>query len=217
MSELASFLRSRKGLGVLLSKLKVFEKPKANLEQYPTDSEVASYVIWEALLNNDLDGKVIADLGCGTGILGIAGLLYNAKMVYFVDIDLEALKILKQNIESLEKQYNIDFSGQYKLINQKVSEFNEKVDVVIENPPFGVQKEHADREFLIKSMQIAPTIYSMHKIESKAFIDQLAKDNEFIVNRTYEYNFPLKQTLAFHKKRIYRVHIGCFRIIKAKK
>ena len=67
-------IASKGALAVILSKLKVFTAPKVRVEQYPTDAEIAAEVLWQAHMKGDI-GKVSADLGCGTGILGI-GLLY---------------------------------------------------------------------------------------------------------------------------------------------
>ena len=66
-------------LAVELSRLKTFQKPKMYLEQYPTDSEIAADMLWSADMQGDIEGKVIADLGAGTGILGIGALILGAK------------------------------------------------------------------------------------------------------------------------------------------
>ncbi len=44
-------------------------------------------------------GKTVADIGCGSGILGITALKLGAKSCYFSDIDKVALDNLKENIE----------------------------------------------------------------------------------------------------------------------
>ena len=92
---------SKSGLAIALSKLKTFKKPKVSLEQYPTDSEVAAELLWHAYMAGDIEGKKIADLGCGTGILGIGCLLLGAEHVYFADIDAEALEICLENLQNI--------------------------------------------------------------------------------------------------------------------
>ena len=47
----------------------------------------------------DLQGKTLLDYGCGSGILGIAGLLLGAKQALGVDIDPQALEASRQNAE----------------------------------------------------------------------------------------------------------------------
>ncbi len=51
------------------------------------------------LTEQDLTDKVLIDYGCGSGILGIAGLLLGAKQVFAVDIDPQAVLASKQNAE----------------------------------------------------------------------------------------------------------------------
>src|SRR3989344_9379113 len=95
---------TKSGLAIELSKLKVFESPKVRQEQYPTDSEIAASVLWNAYILGDLEGKVIADLGCGTGILGIGALLLGAKEVLFVDSDEKALERAKNSLSKLRSE-----------------------------------------------------------------------------------------------------------------
>ena len=196
---------NKKQLAIILSKLKTFEKPKIKYEQYQTDPEIAAEIVWFAFMNNDIKNKIVADLGCGNGILGIAALLLKAKKVYFVDIDNDAILLTKQNLNFLKLR-------NYILLHQDVFEFNEKVDTVLQNPPFGVHKKYADKPFLEKAMQISNTIYSFHKIESKQFIETLASDNNFKVELIIPIKFPLKKTQNFHKKESYKVNIGIWKL-----
>src|SRR3989344_7651741 len=98
---------NKKEVAIMLSKLKQLSNPKAKLEQYQTDSEIAAYLAWLAYLNDDISKKVVADLGCGNGTLGIASLILGAEKVYFVDISKESIELAKENLASVEKEYNI--------------------------------------------------------------------------------------------------------------
>ena len=89
---------TKSGLAVVLSQLKKFEEPKVRQEQYFMDSEIAASVLWNAYLLKDIEGKAIADLGCGTGVLGIGALMLGAKHAFFVDSDEKALQTAKDNI-----------------------------------------------------------------------------------------------------------------------
>ena len=91
-------MHSKKQLAVSLSKLHVFERPAARLEQYPTDSEIAAEMLWFAYQRGEIEDRAVGDFGCGTGILGIGALFLGAKKVFFVDIDKNALKRLKENL-----------------------------------------------------------------------------------------------------------------------
>ncbi len=203
-------MKNKKELALLLSELKTFEKPKLHLEQYQTDSEIASQILWTAFLNKDIKNKVIADLGSGTGIFGLGALLLGAKKVYFIEIDKEALKLAKQNKKYLEEKLNKKFNVTF--INKDIKHFSKKVDTVIQNPPFGVKKAHKDKYFLLKSMSIAKTIYSVHKTTSKNFIARLTKENNYKVTQITKLRLPLRKLFSFHKKKTYFVEIGLWRI-----
>lgn len=195
-------------LAILLSKLDDIKEKSADLEQYNTPSEIAADVLWFMFVTNDIKGKVIADLGCGNGILGFGALVLGAKKVYFVDKDKKLLNVARKNVEKFK------FLSRSEFFNLDVKNFNKKVDVVIENPPFGVQKEHADRIFLEKAAEITDIIYSFHKIESEEFIKKFLPS--FNIKKVIEFDFPLKKTQYFHKKNKYLVKVGVWRIIKEK-
>jgi len=193
---------NKKALAIKLSKLELPASKEVNLEQYETEGDDAAEILLFAFMNGDIEGKKIADLGCGNGIFGVGALLLGAKKVYFVDVDREMIKLAKKN------------SSEGVFVNKDVLEFNEKVDTVIMNPPFGVQERKADKAFLEKAMEISDSIYSIHKIESKVFIDKLCKENSFIVKEIKPFKFLLKKTYDFHKKEKYYVDVGCWHIVK---
>ena len=189
---------NKKKLAIELSKLEKFENVKPELEQYPTDSDLAAHILWNAFMQGDIENKIVADLGCGNGIFGIGALLLGAKVVYFLDVDNGALDVAIRNC----KFENVHFR------KMDILEFDEKVDTVVMNPPFGVQQEHADKNFLEKAMEISNSIYSIHKIESKTFIDKLSKENEFEVVGIEAKEIILKKTMKFHKSEKYPTNVG---------
>ncbi|MBW2997592.1 METTL5 family protein [Candidatus Woesearchaeota archaeon] len=199
---------SKSGLAISLSKLDVFPSPKPKLEQYPTDSEIAAEILWFAHMRNDLKGKTVADLGCGTGILGIGALLMGAKKVFFIDTDTAALAVLGNNLNRLKIKKG------FEIINSDIDLFDKKIDLVLQNPPFGTKTKHLDKEFLKKAFSISDIIYSFHKTSTSRFINAFAEDNDFNITNRWEFDFPLKQTLKFHKKRIQRIKVSCFRLEK---
>ena len=204
---------SKSGLAIILSKLKGFEGPKVMAEQYSIDPEIAATVLWKALYSEKVRVCSIADLGCGTGILGIGALLLGASKVYFVDNDENALKIAKENLDlciKSESSYKGQINGKYEFILADVTEFDKKVDTVIMNPPFGVKVRHNDRTFLGKALEIAKTVYSFHKSESLRFIMAFSNDNRFELVEKIDFSWPLKQTMHFHKSRIKRIPVSCF-------
>lgn len=187
-------------LAIELSKIKSFDKPKIKLEQYTTDSEVAAEILWNAYLDWNVEGKVIADLGCGTGIFSLGCVILNAKRVYAVDKDEDSLKIAKENIKDRRCVF----------VHSDVAEFDKKVDVVIQNPPYGTRNKHADKEFLIKAFEIADKVYSMHKLSTLNFVEKIARDNGFKIVKTLKFKLPLKKSYDFHNKKVEKVEVGCW-------
>ncbi|MBW2980736.1 METTL5 family protein [Candidatus Woesearchaeota archaeon] len=209
-----AFIGSKSKLAIKLSQLKGFEQQKVKAEQYPTDPEIAAQVLWNAYLLGDLEGKVSVDLGCGTGILGIGALYLGNSKVYFVDSDKEALDIAKINVSRVKSESS-DI-GEAVFLCQDMAKFNKKVDLVLQNAPFGTKVRHADREFLKKAVKLADTIYSFHKSETKGFVEAFAKDSGFEISHCWDFRFPLKQAMSFHRRKIHRINVSCFRLIKAK-
>ena len=201
-------IESKKALAVLLSRLEGFKGPKVMVEQYATDPEIAAEVLWQAYMKEDI-GKVSVDLGCGPGILGIGLLALGAKKVYFVDFDQKVQEIAKENIAKIESECNI--SGEAVFMLQDINDFNEKVDLAVMNPPFGVKVRHMDKIFLKKAFEIGKVVYSFHKSESKEFLESFAKDNNFKITDVFNFKFPLKATMKHHTKSIKRILVSCFR------
>ena len=198
---------SRSSLGIVLSAIKGFKEPKVRVEQYMTDSEIAATVLWDAYMKGDLKGQV-SDLGCGTGILGIGSMLLGASKVYFIESESSALNIAKENVRNTRSE------GLAEFFCMDVCEFDKKVDTVIMNPPFGVKNEHSDRKFLGKAFEIGKVVYSFHKSETKNFVEAFAKDNNFRITQVIDFEFPLKATMKFHRKKIKKINVSCFRFSK---
>ncbi len=206
-----AYVGSKKALAVLLSSLESFKSPKAGVEQYSTDSEIAAEVLWQAYMKEDI-GKMSVDLGSGPGMLGIGLLVLGAQKVYFVDFDQKVMETSKGNMAKVKSEYNID--GEAVFLWQDVNKFDEQVDLVVMNPPFGVKVRHMDKIFLKKAFKVGKVVYSFHKTESKKFLESFSKDNNFKITNTFDFNFPLKATMSFHSKRIKRISVSCFRFEK---
>lgn len=188
---------NKKQLAITLSKLEQLKEHTQKLEQYTTPSETAAEIVWHAYMNNDIKGKTIADLGCGSGILGKAALLLGAKKVYFIDIDKEAIKTAENNCKE----------GIF--VNKDISLFNEKTDTIIQNPPFGTVNKHIDQKFLKKAFNLSNNIYSIHKTSTKKFLEKLARKNNFKVQST-DFLFRIPKTLEKHKKKAVFIETSLF-------
>ena len=202
-------------LAIELSKLESFSVPDIKEEQYITDSQIAAHWLNNADILDDIEGKIVMDLGAGTGILSIGAALLGAKRVILVEKDKSALEAAKKNI-SLYEDLPVELSHG-NIEDDKFCEGLKKkeVDVIIQNPPFGTKQKHADRLFLEKAFGLGKVVYSMHKTTSQDFLEAFAKDNGFRITHRWDYYFPIKNVYNYHKKRIQRIKVGVWRFEKA--
>jgi len=202
---------SKKDLEIILSTIKDFEKPKPELEQYTTPSNLAAAILWQAYLDGNIEGKIVVDLGCGTGILALGAALLGAKEVYGYDIDKDAIKIAEENLDLLRKT-KIPI-GKVQFIVSDVEDIKQKCDTVIMNPPFGIQRgaRGADKKFLECAFSIGKVIYSFHRIEKTNFPQKFAQEKGFNATLLSEEDFILKRTMDFHTKKKYVIKVGIWR------
>src|SRR3989337_3485924 len=149
--------------------------PKAYLEQYAIPIDVAAEMLFiAAYINDDIIEKTVADLGCGTGRPALGAVLLGAVETVGVDIDKEAVKVAKKSAEKL---------GVHKETCWVIGDINVlrgRFGTVLQNPPFGVQKRSADRSFLLKALELAPRVYSLHKgaESNRAFLKRFIEGHE---------------------------------------
>ena len=91
----------------------------------------------------------------------------------------------------------------------------DRIDTVIMNPPFGAQKQHADRIFLTKALEIGTVTYSLHLRQTRDFIQEFTKQLNAEISHEENYLFPIKHTFAFHSLPQKSVDVTLFRILKA--
>jgi putative methylase len=182
----------RKDLEMRLQQVNGFERPKAELEQYMTPANIAADLLFLAYSCGDIDGRVVLDLGCGTGMLGIGAALLGASNVIGVDKDAGALAVARRNVEQAEISLE--------LVEEDVSSFRVQADTVVMNPPFGAQNRHADRPFLETAMRCAPVIYSLHLTETLGFLARYGGQQGFSIDLQKSFKFDIPHTFAFHRK-----------------
>ncbi|WP_297548888.1 METTL5 family protein [Thermococcus sp.] len=194
----------KKHLAMTLSRLEGFRNPKPELEQYRTPGDVAAELLWLAHSAGHIAGRTVADLGAGTGVLSIGAKLLGARKVYAVESDKEALEVARKNAEALGLE--VEF------INANVSEFNESVDTVVMNPPFGSQRRHADRPFLMKAFEVADVVYSIHlaKPEVRNFIERFSDEFGFKASLLKTLPFEIPAQFHFHKKKLKRILVDIY-------
>jgi len=186
--------------------------PKAYLEQYTISIDIAAELLFiAAYVHGDITKKIVVDLGCGTGRLAIGAVLLGAAEAIGVDIDKEAVKLAKKNAEKLGvKEKTSWIAGDIDILHRHFH-------TVLQNPPFGVQKRSADRKFLLKALQLAPKVYSLHKggESNRAFIKRFIEGHGGKVTGILPMKLNIPKLFKFHTKRKYMVQVDLYRIIRA--
>ena len=203
-----------KDLEVRIEEVPSFTNPKEHYEQYPTPSNIAACILWQAFMLGDIGaGKIVIDLGCGTGRLSYGAALLGSRVVC-VDIDEEALYQARRFINESCSECLVDY-----VLNElrSASALRSIGDcTVIMNPPFGVKSRGADIDFLEVALKLCNRVYSIHKY-SDGLIDIIKR-----MSREYGFNyyiiskveFPIKYSLPHHKRRIYYVDAVVIRFCK---
>ncbi|MEM3462113.1 MAG: METTL5 family protein [Candidatus Bathyarchaeia archaeon] len=193
-----------------MEEIKPHPNPKEALEQYTIPARTAAEILFLAQsVHGDLEGKRVADLGCGTGRLSIGAALLGAELVVGVDIDPEAIAVATRNSES------VGVRGIQWVISD-ISALRGTFDTVIQNPPFGVRRRGADRAFLEKALELGRVIYSLHKSDpdSREFIKRLVEKQGGAITHLYQMDIYIPPTFDFHIKRKHRVAVDLYRVVR---
>ena len=187
-----------------------FEEPDVELEQYRTPASVAAHLLALADLNDDVEDRVVVDLGTGTGMLAIgAGLLAPSRVVG-IDIDESALEIARENERSLAPGVPVAWiRGDARRIPLRVEDCT-----VVANPPFGAQKanRHADRDFFETIREIARVSYTIHNAGSQEFVEAYSMDHGGRITHAYRVEFQLPRRFDFHEADSATIQAELYRI-----
>ena len=202
----------KKHLEMKLQSVPPHPKPKVGLEQYTTPSIIASDLIWNATGLGDIENKKVLDLGCGSGIFTIGCGLMGAARACGVDIDEDSIQLARDTSNKL----NVD-NVCYFLSD--INQFSESyvADTIIQNPPFGSQKnaKHGqDLNFVKKACDLNPDVlYSFHMASTEQFLVDFYRDNSLDITHIFRYDFPIPKTYEFHTKENQNVEVIVFRAL----
>jgi putative methylase len=202
----------KRDLEIILQKLPPHPAPMVKLEQYSTPAIIAADIVFNAYLEENINDKVMLDLGCGTGIFAIGAKLLGAREAMGIDVDGTALTIAKgyANTLSLDITFHeLDISEVTRSILPKAG-----IDTIIQNPPFGAQKtaKGADRIFLEKALEFAKIVYSLHLTKTDEFITLLVNKLGGEITWKKKYVFPINHIFHFHTQEKVDYDVTLFKI-----
>ncbi|KYM99655.1 Methyltransferase-like protein 5 [Cyphomyrmex costatus] len=183
-----------------LQQLDVFENPKVTLEQYATSAHIASHLLYTAQTQfDDIEGKNVADLGSGCGILSLGAKMLGAEYVVGFEIDSEAVDIQYKNCSDIELFVEVI---QCDVLQYLPGKFEKYFDTVIMNPPFGTKNNPGiDMKFLEMAIRLSSNVvYSLHKSSTRDYV--LSKATQLGARGTViaELRYDLPRAYKFHKK-----------------
>ena len=200
-----------KHLAIELSKLQPHPCTSVELEQYATEGDLAAYWILGIDQVDEMEGKRVLDLGAGNGILGLGCLLVGAQHVTLVEADPLVVEIAKSNAERLSPRCE----GTVQVIQEHISLQSEQPeivpDIVLMNPPWGVQTAKADRPLLEYAFSLgAPVVHVLHSAKSK-HVQALGRDYGYESEAMLETEFRLPPTYLHHSKKKATTTVRCWR------
>jgi putative methylase len=188
-----------------------FDNPRVDLEQYRTPPDLAAHLIHTADLQDDVEGRTVVDLGCGTGMLALGAALRGPASVVGLDIDPDPLATAVAN----ERRVGSHTPVSWVRADATAAPLRGNGDTtVVMNPPFGAQdgNEHADRGFLATTARIADVSYSIHNAESEAFVESFAADNGGEVTHAFRAEFSLPKQFDHQTEARTAIEAEVFRI-----
>ena len=201
----------KKDLEFFIGQIKEFNKPKVFLEQYVSPQHLVSRLLWIAYMTyDDILNKSVVDLGAGTGRLGLTAAYMGAREVYLIDIDVDAIRQAWNNAKRL---------GLDDVVNPICSDvlykpFRNKMDVVLQNPPFGVHRRGMDLSFVTYALNYADIVYSVHKKEGISFIVSKLKSICRGVELLFEEVIVIPRIYEFHWKDRHKVNVVAIRFYR---
>lgn len=196
-----------------IQELDVFTKPKILYEQYPTPPHIASHMLHTMqACYGDITSKIVADLGCGSGVLTLSSALMDANLAVGFEIDNDALDIFTKNVNEHEIE-NIE-AIQCDVLNIS-NRWNKMFDTVVMNPPFGTKKNAGmDMKFLKKALELSNNVvYSLHKTSTRDHVLKVGKQygahGTVLANLVYD----IPATYRFHKKSSVDINVDFVRFV----
>lgn len=202
-------MKKRK-LEILLSTMDDIDDPDPSLEQYRTPSTLASEILYTALLNEDIEGKKVCELGCGGAPFLAGAWLLGASEVIGIDIDDKCIALARKNMAMVRSSMKDPPTGDVEFM---VHDLRKRIplissfDTVLMNPPFGAQMTHADRPFIERSMEIAKVCYAIHNGNSYQFLNKMTDALGVNIELLWEDTMEIPARFTFHTKESKEINV----------
>lgn len=203
----------RRDLEAMLAGVPGHDAPRPELEQYRTPDKVAAELLWAASADGAIAGRHVMDLGCGTGVLGLAAAILGAARVTGVDLDPRALATARHAAERLQ------VADRCAWVEADIGVWTPvPADTVVMNPPFGAQaaNRHADRAFLRAAAGCVRasrgTVWLLAQVRTESFLGAFARELGMTVERVGVWDYPLVATMAHHEDEVRLVPVGGYRL-----
>jgi putative methylase len=203
-------MATKRALAQQLGVVAGFDDPRAPLEQYRTPPDVAAHLVHVADMHDDVEGRTVVDLGCGTGMLALAAALRGPDLAVGVDVDPAPLSTALDN----ERRVATTTPVEWVRADATRAPLSLTDATVVMNPPFGAQNgnEHADRAFLETASEIARVSYSIHNAGSRAFVEAFVGDAGGEVTGAWEAAFELDRQFDHHEADRREIGVEVYRV-----
>ena len=200
-----------KHLAIELSKLRPHPCQSVELEQYATEGDLAAYWMLGVDQLDAVEGKHVLDVAAGNGILGLATMFLGAAKVTLIEADEQAIEVARQNIQRTQDKTGGSAKAIHAMVGRDSIELDEPIDVVVMNPPWGVQTTRADRPLLELAFSLnAESVHILHSAKAK-HVQAIASDHGYQGEIMLETEFRLPPTYAHHSKGKASTAVRCWR------
>ena len=200
-----------KHLAIELSKLSPHPCTSVELEQYATEGDLASYWLLGIDQVDGLEGKRVLDIGAGNGVLGCGCLFLGAEHVTMMEADPKVVEVARVNTERVNQRCKGTGEVMKEHVTKQTLQVEPIPDLIVMNPPWGVQTSKADRPLLEYAFALgAPVVHVLHSSKSK-HLQALGREYGYDSEAMLETNFRLPPTYQHHTKRKAATTVLCWR------
>ena len=200
-----------KKLAIELSRLQQHPQLSVELEQYPTEGDLAAFLVLAIDQLDQLEGKHVVDLGAGNGILGIGCTYLGCSKVTMIEGDLEVAKIAQQNSLEIMPKNNCKIEVVGDMITSSYDRQIEDADIVVLNPPWGFQTPKADRPIVDYAFRLQPkVVYVIHSAKSN-HLSKIGKEFGYDCEIVFQSNFRLPPKFAHQSRKMKDTEVKCWR------